>query len=72
MVEIHASTLNSTTELNYHRVSGVFWQADINCLGDGNRNDDSCADQCIVEGNCQGFLIGQQVNQNIIFRTGNI
>ena len=60
IVEIHASTLNSTTELNFQRVSGEFWRDDLVVIADGIREDDSCADQCIVNATCQGFLIGQQ------------
>ena len=56
-VEIHASTLNSTTELNYQRVSGKFWQNDIICQNDNIVDDDNCADQCRVRKYvCRFFL----------------
>ena len=62
IVEFHASTVNSTTELHFTRAGGRFRVQDISCLRDGIQADDPCADQCITDTNCQAFLIGTQGN----------
>ncbi len=60
IVEFHASTVNSTTELHFTRAGGRFRVQDINCLRDGIQADDPCADQCITDSGCQAFMIGTQ------------